>query len=190
NTGNSANITVTAGYVRSNDLSTNVGFGAFGTLGSGAITLSGGGGLAYDGPTATSAKPLTLTTSAVIQVVNAGANLTMNGVIGQSAPGASLIVFGSGTPATPSTLTLMANNSYSGPTNVSFNAVLAIPTISNAGGGGTNSPLGASSNAAASLQLGGSGRGDLLLTATSGASGTDRGATLQGLYSAGGGGGI
>src|SRR5207253_11301176 len=48
NTGNTANITVAGSYLVSNDLSTDVGAGAFGTLGTGAFSLSGGG-LAYDG---------------------------------------------------------------------------------------------------------------------------------------------
>src|SRR5207253_11417267 len=84
------------------------------------------------------------------------------------------------------TLTLTADNSYSGALNIGSNSIHAVPFIRD---GGANSPLGASSNAAANLQLGGFGRGDLLLTATV-ASFTNRGATLQGLYGAGGGGGI
>src|SRR5205823_7259338 len=60
NTGSTANMTFNGSYIFSSDLSTNVGSGAFGTLGTGKITLAGRY-LFYEGPAATSAKPLTLT---------------------------------------------------------------------------------------------------------------------------------
>ena len=98
NTRNSGNLTFGNNAVLyTNDLSTNVGSGAFGTLGTGTITLSNST-LRYDGPTATSAKPLSLTTSAQIIVVNPGVNLTMTGVISQSAPGATLSYGNSSAP--------------------------------------------------------------------------------------------
>src|SRR5205823_9752148 len=52
NTGSTANITANGCYLYSNDLSTNLGAGAFGTLGTGKITLAGSY-LLYDGPAAT-----------------------------------------------------------------------------------------------------------------------------------------
>src|SRR5207253_10048414 len=93
NAGNTANITVNnLGQLYSNDLSTNVGAGAFGTLGAGTITLNNGY-LVYDGPAATTAKPLTLAGPGG-SLALAFANLTMTGVIGESAAGAALTVNG------------------------------------------------------------------------------------------------
>ena len=147
--------------------------------------------MSYGGPTAASSKSLTLTDAGEIQINTPSANLTMNGVISQSAPGAQFFFYGSGSAANPATLTLTANNSYSGATFVGTNGILAIPTIGNAGGGGTNSPLGASSNAPGNLQIGNLfNRGDLLLTGVSPTYSTDRGVTLTGLYESNGGGGI
>jgi fibronectin-binding autotransporter adhesin len=186
NTGNTANLTVTAGYIFSNDLSTNVGSGAFGTLGTGTITLASAG-LNYDGATATSAKPLTLTSYGVISVQSGGANLTLNGVINQSAAGAVLYAYGSNVPATPSTLTLAATNTYSGATYIGLNGIVAVPTINN---GSANGPIGASSNAPVNLQLGFFNRGDLLLTGTNATYSTDRGATVNTIYAFNGGGGF
>ncbi|HEY1380555.1 MAG TPA: autotransporter-associated beta strand repeat-containing protein, partial [Gemmataceae bacterium] len=185
NTGNTANITNRGIVIYSNDLSTDVGFGAFGTLGTGAITLSDGGSLEYDGATATTAKPLAITNFGNVRVGGSGTNLTMTGVI--SGPGAGLGVEGGyfdvNTGPGPRTLTLTAANTYSGRTFVGGNVILAIPNIANAGGGGVNSPLGASSNAANNLLLGDSGsRGTLLLTGTDAAYSTDRGLTVFGLY--------
>jgi autotransporter-associated beta strand protein len=191
NTGNTANITV-ASTLYTNDLSTNVGAGAFGTLGTGTIALTAAGVLIYDGPTATSAKPLTLTGgAATIVVPNTGTNLILSGLIDDAGSGAALQVLGTGFVGNPgrSTLTLLASNTYAGPTFVADRAILAIPTIAN---GGTASPIGASA-AAGGLALGTAsvfGRGDLLLTGTNAAYTTDRGAILQGLYTTGGGGGI
>jgi fibronectin-binding autotransporter adhesin len=185
NTGNTANLFVMDGFILSNDLSTNLGTGAFGTLGTGTITLSSGG-LFYDGATATSSKPLTFTSYGRLQVA-ANTNLTMNGVIGQSAAGAALYVFGSGVAATPGTLTLGATNTYSGATIIGANSVVAIPTINN---GGANGPIGASTNAPANLVFGNFTRGDLLLTGTNANYSTDRGATLLGLYTNNAGGGF
>jgi autotransporter-associated beta strand protein len=186
NTGNTANLTVSGGYVFSNDLATNLGTGAFGTLGTGSFTLSGGAGLDYDGATAATAKPIALTGAGAIDVGSA-ANLTMNGVISQTAAGASLYIFGTGNAASPSTLTLGATNTYSGITAIGFNVVVAVSSINN---GGANGPIGASTNAPANLVFGSSGRGDLLLTGTNASYSTDRGATLLGLYTNNGGGGF
>jgi autotransporter-associated beta strand protein len=191
NTGNTANMTV-ALTVYSNDLSTNVGAGAFGTLGTGTIALTGTGVLIYDGVTAASAKPLTLTGGVgTIVVPNTGVNLTLNGIVDDAGAGGALQVLGTGFVGNPgrSTLTLLADNTYTGATYVTDRAILAIPTIAD---GGAASPIGASA-AAFNLALGTAsvfGRGDLLLTGTNAAYSTDRGAILLGLYSAGAGGAI
>jgi autotransporter-associated beta strand protein len=185
NPGNTANITATNFcFLYSNDLSTNLGGGAFGTLGTGTVTLNVAY-LAYDGPTATSAKPLTIAGGSAA-ILLAGGDLTMSGVIGESGSGNNLNVYGYPSSAT---LTLSANNTYSGWTFVDDNAVLAVPTIGSAGAGGASSPLGASSNAAGNLRLGSSARGTLVLIGT-GAYSTDRGLTVSGLYSSGAGGAI
>jgi autotransporter-associated beta strand protein len=186
NTGNTGNITALSINLFTSDVSTNLGSGAFGTLGTGTITLSSSL-LVYDGPTSTSAKPITLTNGGAIEVVSAnGTNLTMTGAISQSAAGVGLTVFGNGNQGT--TLTLTAANSYSGPTNVSNYGTLAVPGIAD---GGVGCPVGASSNAPANLVLGDSTtRGTVLLTGTNAAYSTDRGATVQGLYSNSAGGAI
>jgi fibronectin-binding autotransporter adhesin len=188
NTGNTANISALSGQLYSNDLSTNVGSGAFGTLGTGTFTMAGGT-LAYDGPTATSAKPISLTGSGGIFVINGGTNLTLNSAISQTAAGANLTVYGSGSAANPSTLTLLGSNTYTGYTYIYNQGIAAIPTISN---GGTNSPIGASSNSPANLNLGaaGAGRGTLLLTGTNASYSTDRGINLGGLYASQAGGAV
>jgi autotransporter-associated beta strand protein len=188
NAGNTANITLTnSTFLYTNDLSTNVGSGAFGTLGTGTFTLNSSF-LVYDGPTATSAKPLTLAGGG--GAISPQSNLTLTGVISGSAASDGLAV--DGPLFYSATLTLTANNTFTGAIFVNNNAVLAVPTIANAGAGGTASPLGASSNAVGNLLLGrtGLGRGDLLLTGTSASYSTDRGATVGGLYTAGEGGGI
>jgi autotransporter-associated beta strand protein len=193
NAGNTAPMSVSATLI-TNDLSTNSGSGAFGTLGTGAIDLYTPGTLAYDGPTAASDKSIQVDAAngAGIQVINPGANLTINGLIHQSGLVAGLTVTGSGIAGSPSTLTLTAANTYQGPTTVVGSGILAVPTIGFAGSGGTASPLGESSNAAGNLVLGDAskGRGDLLLTGTNGTYNTDRGVTVQGLYGSNGGGAI
>src|SRR5207253_4750083 len=136
-----------------------------------------GGGLLYTGPTATSAKNLTLANSSTIQVRTPGVNLTLNGVIGEVAAATQvLIVMGPINGAgTPGTLTLGGANTYTGKTEVFGNAVAAIPTVTNAGAPG---PLGAFPTADPSgltLQ-----NGTLLLTGANGPYGTNRGVTLQG----------
>ncbi len=186
NTGNTANMNFVGGALFANDISTDVGSGAFGTLGTGIITTTS---LYYDGTTATSAKPFTLGGSAQFLVVNGGVNLTLNGAITQTVSGVGLTVR-SYLGQAASTLTLTAANSYSGPIVVSVNGILAVPTIGN---GGVNSPLGASSNSPANLQLGHDDglnpptRGDLLLTGTNATYITDRRATVIGTYPDGGG---
>jgi autotransporter-associated beta strand protein len=185
NPANTANITVNDAYAITNDLSTNLGSGAFGTLGAGSITLSSGF-LRYDGPTATSAKPLTMFIGGGILLDSPGINLTMNGVIGQSTP-SGFTVRGPA-PGGQSTLTLTANNTYSGTTVVYGGATLAIPTITN---GGIASPIGSSSGSG-SLLLGHptAGRGELLLTGANPNYTTNRGATIQGTFASGSGGTI
>ena len=176
NTGNTANFTANGTNVFSNDLSTDVGSRAFGTLGTGSFTLTNRSFLNYDGVSGTSTfKPLTIANGS-IAMINPRANLTLTGVISNSDPTAFVEALGpvyanlGGT----GTLMLTANNTYGGPTYVSFEAVLAIPTIGNAGG----EPLGTSSNAPSNLNLGQAtpvgGRGDLLLTGTAAAYSTDR----------------
>ena len=176
----------------SNDLSTNVGAGAFGTLGAGDFALTNGGFLFYDGPTATSAKPMTIT-SATIGVVTPGANLTLSSAFSESTPGSFFRALGPEYPNSVSgtgTVTVLTNNTYSGPTYVGYQGVLAIPTIAN---GGAASPIGTSSSDPANLVLGYpisfGGRGDLMLTGTAAAYSTDRGVTVRGFYNFGDGGG-
>jgi fibronectin-binding autotransporter adhesin len=191
NTGNTADITASGANVFSSDLSTDVGAGAFGTLGTGNFTLTNRSFLNYDGVSATSTKPLTIANGS-IAVISGGVNLTLSGVISNSDPTAFVEVLG---PAYANvtgtgTVTLTANNTYGGPTFVSDGAVLAIPTIGNAGSAG---PLGMSSNAPTNLNLGQAtalgGRGDLMLIGTAAAYSTDRGANINGFYGFGTGGG-
>jgi autotransporter-associated beta strand protein len=165
NTGNTANITVTGGYVITNDLSTDVGGGAFGTLGTGAFGLSSTL-LLYDGSTATSAKPMTLTSAGGIQVTSGGTNLTMSGTISQSAAGAQFDFFG------PGTLTLTGTNTYSGTTFVTGGGVLAVSSLPN---GGVAGPLGMSTNAPTNLVLGQPTAGAGTLRYTGATATTDRG---------------
>ena len=79
----------------------------------------------------------------------------------------------------PATLTLSANNTYTGVTFVVNHAIVAVPQITN---GGVASPIGASTAAAGNLLLGrvGNGRGDLLLTGIGASYSTDRAATVEG----------
>jgi fibronectin-binding autotransporter adhesin len=192
NTGNTANIAASGGTILSNDLSTNLGTGAYGTLGTGNFALTNASFLLYDGPTATTAKPITIANSS-IGVAAVGVNLTLSGPISESAPGSFFQALG---PAYPNgvfgsgTVTVVGNNNYSGPTYVGYEGVLAIPTIGN---GGAASPIGTSSSDPANLVLGYAigfgGRGSLMLTGTAAAYGTDRGATVRGFYNFGDGGG-
>ena len=144
-------------------------------------------------PTAVSAKHITLSGGGAIQVLTPGANLTLSGVIGESAAssgldvGGAAIVVGS---TSSSSLSLTANNNFSGIIIVEERGIIAVPTIGNAGNGGINSPLGASSNSAVNLHLGFFLRGDLLLTGVNSAYSTDRGVTISGDYLSSGGGGI
>jgi autotransporter-associated beta strand protein len=184
--GNTANITATLGSsISTNDLSTNIGAGAFGTLGTGTITLNSSS-VIYAGASAATDKPLTLSSNGGIQVFYYGGNLTMNSaaVISESTPGSSFYVLGTSlTGAYASMLTVNANNTYTGPTYVRYEATLAVSTIGNAGNGGVASPLGASSNAPGNLVLGDDslGRGNLLYTGPNAS--TDRGVTVIGNYS-------
>src|SRR5205823_582958 len=91
---------------------------------------------------------------------------------------------GSGLMGTSSTLTLGATNTYTGPTNVAMNAVLAIPTIADRT---VACPVGTASNegAAPTIVLGnGVSRGTLLLTGIDAS--TDRNVSLSGTYPNGG----
>jgi autotransporter-associated beta strand protein len=178
---NTASIFVGQGRLRVDDIAT----GGVGALGSGVISLNTGT-LQYGGPSATSTKPLTLSGSGTIQVLSPGANLQLNGVISETVFGSALTVSGPGAGGTSSTLTLLQNNNYDGPTTVTGNAVLAVPYIAN---GNEVSPIGYSSAAPSNLVLGDfASRGTLLLT-DFGFS-TNRGATVKGLYTSGSGGAI
>src|SRR5947209_20304687 len=106
----------------------------------------------------------------------------MAGVIGQSAAGAEFDVFGSGVAGSPTTVTLTADNTYSGRTYIDKYGILAVPTIAN---GGLSSPIGASSNSPGNLLFSIAGRGTLLLTGTNAAYSTDRGAVIIDQYSGG-----
>jgi autotransporter-associated beta strand protein len=176
NTGNTADITVTnQGSLYSNDLSTDVGSGKFGTLGTGTITLNTSS-LTYDGPPATSAKPIVMAGGAGDFAL--GSDLTLTGVMSQANAGAGLTLNGPLDHAV--TLTLTANNTYTGQTYVLNHGIIAVPTIGNAG---IASPIGASSLATGNLYLGRTlnGRGDLLLTGA-GSYSTDRSVNVDGLY--------
>jgi autotransporter-associated beta strand protein len=131
NTHNTASISPDGCFLLSNDLSTDIGAGAFGTLGTGAITLIGfnggpgvaGAGLVYDGPTATCTKPLSILGSCLIGVQGndpsspTAANLTLAGPISNS----HLILAANGYVASTSMITLTGMNTYSGGTEVYFN---------------------------------------------------------------------
>jgi autotransporter-associated beta strand protein len=193
NVGNTANLTVNNGRLRVDDISSNGGVGALGT---GTLTLSGSSTtLLYGGPTATTNKPITISGSPQILVFPNNVNLTLSSAINESPPGSgSGIIFnGPGVVGASSTVTTtVLNNSYSGPTSVRGNAVLAVPTIAN---GGAASPIGSSSNASANVILGDSSvtpntSGTLLLTGTNTSYSTDRGATIAGVYASSGGGAI
>ncbi|MDB5327573.1 MAG: hypothetical protein JWM57_3142 [Phycisphaerales bacterium] len=179
--GNTADFRVEYAFLRVDDMA---------ALGSGAITLAGApvtggvtpessGVLMHSGPTASSAKALSLDADGGIIYVYTpfGAKtLTLSGVISETGgTGRALAVWGGG--GTETTLALTAANTYTGPTFVSFNGVLSIPTIAN---GGVASPIGASSNAPANLRLGGGlqgGNGTLRYTGPTAS--TNRGMTLN-----------
>jgi autotransporter-associated beta strand protein len=174
NTGNTADIALNQGRLRVDNVTNGTGALGFGAISVGAATLQ------YGGPTDALTKNLTISGNAAIQVLNDGTNLTYSGTINQSGV-QPFRAYGPFTTGTSSTLTFTGNNSYSGSTTVDGNAVLSIPTIAN---GGAASPIGASSNAAGNLVLGGpTFRGTLLLTGTNASYSTDRGAT----FGAGGG---
>jgi autotransporter-associated beta strand protein len=172
---NTANISVNNATLRADDMSSN---GGVGTLGTGSITLNGNGvTLQYGGPTAASSKPIALSGFPTISVLNNGVNLTLNGVIAESAPRTGLAITGSSMSGTAGTVTLVSNNNYTGGTQVFYNGVLAISTIAN---GGIASLIGSSSNAPGNLVLGGySGLGTLMLTGTNPTYNTDRGVTVS-----------
>jgi autotransporter-associated beta strand protein len=175
-TGNTANITVQQGYLVVNDLASNSGAG---NLGTGAFTLNGGE-LYYNGPTATSTKPISLASFGYIQVFGNGTNLTLNGDISQVAGAAGLEIMGPYPAANSSTLTLGGTNNYVEATIVGGNAIVAVATIPN---GGIAGPIGASFSDPGNLQLGSAlpnTRGTLLLTGTNSTYSTDRGVTVGG----------
>jgi autotransporter-associated beta strand protein len=171
---NSANINIVAGKLRVDDMA---------NLGSGIITVNGGT-LQYSGTGATTTKDLTTAGTARIQVSTPGANLNYNGVITQSSF-TNLYVLGPGAGSAPSTLSLNNNSSYFFNTFVYDNAILAIPTINNAG---NPSPIGTNLFSTGIVLGATDSRGTLLLTGIAPAYSTDRKATLSGLYFSGGGG--
>ncbi|MBZ9823215.1 autotransporter-associated beta strand repeat-containing protein [Mesorhizobium sp. CA4] len=128
-----------------------------------------GATLEYTGGTSSTDRGFTIgragaITSSTINVTNAAANLTFSGQV-VSSDGANFIKDGAGT------LTLAgSNNSYTGNTTVN-GGMLAVTTLAN---GGTNSSIGASSNASTSLVLQNGGKlGYVGATAS-----TNRGFTL------------
>jgi autotransporter-associated beta strand protein len=178
---NSANIMVQqGGLLQVSDLST----GGTGALGSGTFTMKNDGILVYAGPSAVATKPITLNTTMPIQVsgeivlLQEGVNLTLNGVISESAPQGFLGIAGHGI-AGSATLTLGGSNSYTGPTDAYNGATVAVATVAN---GGSASPIGASSNSPVNLMLATApnDRATLLLTGTNANYATDRGFTVGG----------
>ncbi|MBZ9850374.1 autotransporter-associated beta strand repeat-containing protein [Mesorhizobium sp. CA14] len=128
-----------------------------------------GATLEYSGGTSSTDRGFTVgragaITSSTINVTNAAANLTFSGQV-VSSDGANFIKDGAGT------LTLAgSNNSYTGTTTVN-GGMLAVTNLAN---GGTNSSIGASSNASTNLVLQNGGKlGYIGATASS-----DRGFTL------------
>jgi autotransporter-associated beta strand protein len=157
NPGNTANLILKDGRTRVDTMA---------ALGSGTVTLNGGW-LVYQGPTATSAKSLTLNGTSldagVVYLSTSGTNLTLTGSITEASAGSQLWLSG------PGTLTLTnPSNTYTGNSYVWAGATLAVPTITNSG---TASPIGP----ATTINLGGYlSRGDLLLTGTAANYSTDR----------------
>jgi fibronectin-binding autotransporter adhesin len=147
-------------------------------VGSGSLTLQNTAGtspgfLLYTGASATSSKPLTVGQIGGEVCVNATvgtANLTLTGVINESSPGSGLQVSG----ATGNSVTLTANNTYTGPTVIANYGYLSVATIPN---GGVASPLGASSSLPANLVIGNADGGGTLQYTGSTAT-TDRGFTV------------
>ena len=109
--------------------------------------------LRYTGATATSSKPIVLDAAGGdLSVGTSGTTLTLSGVISEiGGTGRALSVQSVGGG---SGVALTGANTYTGPTLVNFGAILSIPTFAN---GGVASPLGASTNAPANLQIGGGG---------------------------------
>jgi autotransporter-associated beta strand protein len=169
---NSANLDV-ATTVLANDLTTNVGPGAFGVLGNGVVTLENTGVLVYDGPTAATSKSLVGATGS-LQVSTPGVNLTLNGVVS----GNNLTVVGpaSGT----STVTLTGPNTVAS-IAILNNGVVAVADVTNMGVSG---PLGSNS-----LNMGGGAgnQGTLVFTGTNAAYNTNLTAYLTGDKAAAGG---
>ena len=123
--------------------------GVAGNLGQSSTTAAnltlGGGTLQYTGNTASTNRNFTLTagTTSTIDVSTAGQTLTMTGASANT--NGSLVKTGAGT------LVLSGSNAHTGSTTINA-GTLSIGTINNGGVAGT---LGASSNAAANLVLGG-----------------------------------
>ncbi|HEY1378663.1 MAG TPA: autotransporter-associated beta strand repeat-containing protein [Gemmataceae bacterium] len=149
-------------------------------LGSGGVTLQGAGAggpgtLKYTGAAAASSKPLVLNTGGGrVWLTSPGTNLTLSGMISEAAPGQQLVVAGIGGTTLNTTLTLTGANTYTGPTIVTEDGGLSVPSLPN---GGMAGPVGASTNDPANLVLGvGSKPGRLEYTGPTAS--TDRGITL------------
>ncbi len=149
NTGNSASVIVDENaYLQVADL-------AF--LGTGSLTLANTtalsipGTLVYTGPSATSSKPLTLGVGGgQIWAGTTATNMTLTGIISETAPGQRLVIAGDFGTSLTTGVTLTASNTYTGPTVIGYGSFLSIPTFAN---GGVASPLGASSSAPANLLI-------------------------------------
>jgi autotransporter-associated beta strand protein len=125
-------------------------------LGSGSLTLQNTafdfrpGTLWYTGPTVNSGKPIALGVGGgQIYTFTPGTNLTLSGVISESSALSSLQV--TGAYDAPSTLTLTADNMFTGGVNIRYMGILSIGSITD---GGVTGPLGASSSAPYNLQIG------------------------------------
>jgi autotransporter-associated beta strand protein len=178
NVNSSGNITVNAGTLRADDVTS--GPSGYGALGSGAVAVYAT--LQYGGPNATLNKNLTMSYPTV-QVLTPGVNLTYNGVASYGS-GSDLYMTGPGAGQPPSTLTFPNNQAYSGNTFISGNGIVAIPTIAT---GNQASPIGSGTV----VGLGKSNsRGTLLLTGANANYTCDRLMILAGLYGDGAGGAI
>lgn len=134
--------------------------GANSPLGAGTEIVFGGGTLAYSGGDAGTDRTMYLDLDGTVAVTSPGSTLTLSGEI---TGGGSLIKAGAGT------LTPTFDNTYYGPTRINAGS-LSVPTLPD---GGIASPLGESSNAAASLVLAGG-----TLSYTGAGETSDRGFTL------------
>jgi fibronectin-binding autotransporter adhesin len=178
NTGNTANFMVDGGATISVTDMNFLGTGALALANTSSPPASMPGRISYGGLTTSSAKGLTLGSGGgQIQVVNADTNLTLNGVINESVAGQPLLLSGN-RDIVPPTLTLTANNTYTGPTTISPGLIVSVATMPN---GGVAGPLGASAAGPGNLALSGTVN-DAIATVqyTGPTTSTDRGMSING----------